>query len=88
VFIPELLFPADKTINQIARPVISKCYRQPDGKFAIEFTAQADGMYCMQYSNDLTHWHTVPLATSAGNMHWVDADSNAMNRFYRLVYLP
>jgi uncharacterized repeat protein (TIGR01451 family) len=89
VFVPELLFPADRESNQAARPVIARSYRQADGKFAIEFTAQPTGTYYVQHSEDLRHWQTVPVATSDSNVRWVDADPDANQyRFYRLVYLP
>lgn len=67
---------------------ITRCDRQANGDFRIEFTAKRGKMHCVQFSDDLVRWQTAPgMVCVSPTMSWIDTTaSNA--RYYRVIVLP
>jgi hypothetical protein len=69
-----------------------------NGNFLVEFSAEAIRFYYVQYSGDLTNWHTaVPAVPGVGSrVQWIDSGppktesppSSVPSRFYRIIQLP
>jgi hypothetical protein len=69
-----------------------------NGSFMVEFSTEANRFYYVQYSGDLTNWHTaVPAVVGVGSrVQWIDSGppktesppSSVSSRFYRFIQLP